>query len=385
VNSTEYQPKVLGDVVVAEQLYQPPKVEPSESPSSVRSPIPAIKRESTLVEAMGTDLVKSGGASAMSALKTSLVVASVGKTPKKEPTQSQNKRKARTPKTPKSRTFNGSPVKSNGRVRAEDAHGSLVGKSNEEKKAIVDALRETLRGEGKEVFECEHKDCFTMQVLKSEARLLISHHFGRNKAKTRAIRQPPRWCRKHYQRAAHRSDWELVKIGLILEQLRRVEGDNPGTTYEICLKKSEQDRLSKHNNDMVQASLLGKPAPIPAPAEKKAASMEVLQHIYDNFEGADKTKADCDALVLWCHFKLTNGSMKYLPDFEMIPNLSDAATEVEEKEDSDHYEEEDFDDCPPSPSPATRIGIHVASKRTFPIKASIPSSRISRSGGIKKP
>jgi hypothetical protein len=352
---------------------------------SIPSSSHLISRAPSLDEEMGASSVVLSDASSKAALTASPIKKFITRTPKKVSGQFQNRLRLRTPKTPESRAFNDSSVKSSGRVRAEDVHESLVGKSIEEKKAIVDALRESLRREGKEVFECEHKDCFTMQVLKSEARLLISHHFGRNKANTRAIRQPPRWCRKHYQRAAHKSDWELIKTDLILEQLKRIEGEDPGTTYKICLKKCEQDRLSKYNNDMVQASLLGKPAPISAPAEKKAASIQVLQHIYDNFEGANKTKAECDALVHWCHFELTKGSMRYLPDFEMIPNLPTATVKIEEEEECGYEEDDDFEDGPPSPSPAIHVLAPVSQKHKSSIKVGTPSSRITRSGGIKKP
>jgi hypothetical protein len=247
----------------------------------------------------------------------------------------------------------------------------------------VAAKREMLRAEGKKVFECEQDDCFTMQFLIGDSRLCISDAFGRNKTNTRAIQRPMRWCRKHYQRASHKLTWPLVKTSLILDQLERIEEDDPGTTYDIALSKSEVQRLSKYNNDTARGRMVLTPGSTTKNKEK--ATIPVLQHIYTNFCGTDKTKSECEDLIHWCRFEMTAGRMTHVPGFEMVPNLVTEVAEDDDLKNDGDDEDSDTTISLPSPSPVMRMRPVTALKGSSPFDAGTPSSRISRSGAIKKP
>jgi hypothetical protein len=287
------------------------------------------------------------------------------------------------PSTPKSGVSNQSPfastVRSRGRGRAEDVHEELVDKTMQEKMAIIDAKREVLRAKGEKVISCEFEEgCFTMQFLTSESRPCISDYFGRNKAKTRAIKRPVIYCRKHYQRCSNKeSVWRFIKIRLILEQIERIEEDHPNTTYDVSLKKSEMDRLSKYNNEKAAGK-----NPSGGIATKKVATIPVLKHIYVHFVGKGKTKTECEDLVNWCRTQIIDGHMEFLPTFEMVPNISIIEEDEETVETAD---DEDSDDVFISSTPTGPSRVPVTPKRSSPNKPATPGSRAPLPRGVKKP
>ncbi|KAJ5161258.1 hypothetical protein N7492_006650 [Penicillium capsulatum] len=76
-------------------------------------------------------------------------------------------------------------------------------------------------------------------------RKVVSHIFGRNKASTKLFPDPVwvHYCRKHYQRARYRADqWPFTQCDLILESLYRMEQWGGVQSFELTLRRREQDR-----------------------------------------------------------------------------------------------------------------------------------------------
>lgn len=76
-------------------------------------------------------------------------------------------------------------------------------------------------------------------------RKVVSHIFGRNKASTKLFPDAVwvHYCRKHYQRARYRADqWPFTQCDLIVESLYRMEQWNGVLSFELTLRRREQDR-----------------------------------------------------------------------------------------------------------------------------------------------
>ncbi|KAF2020913.1 hypothetical protein BU24DRAFT_469672 [Aaosphaeria arxii CBS 175.79] len=142
--------------------------------------------------------------------------------------------------------------------------------------------------------------CQTGQVTLDVARKTISHHFGRNKTCTKMIGIWPLLCRKHYQRATYKQDlWQLRKIELIIRQFFKIDEILPRITYKICLKKSEDERLSQYarlidqgnTHDQASASVQVNPR-----VKSFQAPINVLREIAD-YLGPNQDQATCVRLM----------------------------------------------------------------------------------------
>jgi hypothetical protein len=263
-----------------------------------------------------------------------------------------------------------STTKAKGRKRADDANDLTP----EEFQKRLDKMKNEVIANGGKVFTCEHFGgsavCHTLQVNTVDQRLCVSDFFGRNKSKTRGIKRPITWCRKHYQRFSYQAkSWQATKLFLISQQLERIEEDDPGTTYNISLKKSEEKRLSEANNNRAGNNT----TTIIKKAKKDEAPIPTLQHIYDSFLGKNKTKEDCEELVTWCGEELKKGTFENIPRVEMVPQFKDQVEEVDEEDADDEGEasedeDEDMTDATPTPKAMTK-----------------KASRISKKGAIQKP
>jgi hypothetical protein len=298
-----------------------------------------------------------------------------------------------------------------GRPKAEEAEGPLPQNEWEAlkafKKAEILALSPHKDGSPHEVFECEYQiigGCRTLQFDLNDSRTCVSDYFGRNKAATAKIKRPIRWCRKHYQRASFQKDtWQMNKLVLILEQLDRIEEDDAGTTYTIGIKRSELQRLSDYNNaGKKHAVSLHDLCPGEAP-------FSILQHIFDNYKGTNRTIEECKSLIKWVRGEREAGRIGNIPQFEMVPEwpieenderMLDAAADEDDDDDDDGEEEygddeDDGADSPPSPTPTPkrrRIS-HTPASRT-PMRKSLTRtstptssrvSHVSKAGAVKKP
>lgn len=83
-------------------------------------------------------------------------------------------------------------------------------------------------------------------------RKIISHVFGRNKAATKCF-PPSVWvlyCRKHYQRARYRAvQWPFTQCDLLIESLRRMEEWGGVVSFRLILRRREQERVNKVDED----------------------------------------------------------------------------------------------------------------------------------------
>jgi hypothetical protein len=279
-----------------------------------------------------------------------------------------------------------------GRPKAEEVEGPMAEDEWESLKATkkeeVLALPVQKHGNPHEVFDCEYQiagGCRTGQFDLNDSRTCVSDYFGRNKAATAKIKRPIRWCRKHYQRASFQKDtWQLNKMVLILEQLDRIEEDDAGTTYTIGIKRSELQRLSDYNNS-------GKKNPVDLQdLQPGEAPYPILQHIFDNYKGNNRTIDECKSLVNWVRGEREAGRVQHIPQFEMVPEWP---TEDEDEEMLDANHSEDEKDSSPSPSRKgrgfPRTPINRNPKRKSSTKTATPTkgrvSRISDTGSIKKP
>jgi len=280
--------------------------------------------------------------------------------------------------------------KSKGRGKTEED----LDETEDQARERIEAAKAASIAAGTETFDCEwvgpKGGCRTGQVnLKKDSRTCVSDYFGRNKSMTKNIKRQVRWCRKHYQRHAYNvPQWQTIRLSLVRLQLGRIEEDDPGTKYDIALKRSELKRLSDFNNTR------GKKGHKPFDELKKGESpIPVLQHLFNNFMGIDKSLAHCMTLVQYCEDEFLAGNIKTLPSFEMVPKIAtvgDAEDSMDEESDS----LENGTDASPSPTPAARYGSSNTPKGKFkspanrdnsPRKKGTPGSHLSRNGGIKKP
>jgi hypothetical protein len=225
---------------------------------------------------------------------------------------------------------------------------------------------------GVKTFNCECLEgCILDQYLLKDSRTCISNYFGRNKKNTMQIPNPIRYCRKHYQRAGYRKadlEWPRQKVQLIKMQLERNEAAQPGLTYNILLKKSEQQRLSDHNN--------GRGRPRTPDAKAFEAPIDILQHIYNQYVGFHRTFDECLALIDWSGSQLSKQHLPDLPLFEMVPEYPDDDREGEELKGagSDETANQEMKNSSPSPTPTLHSS---ANKVTTP-------RRITKHGAIQK-
>ena len=88
-------------------------------------------------------------------------------------------------------------------------------------------------------------------------RKVVSHIFGRNKGRTRAL--PDHlwiyWCRKHYQRLKYRAEdtesWHTRQLGLVRTQLQTFENWGQVRSWDVELRKAEKDAIAKENKQGV--------------------------------------------------------------------------------------------------------------------------------------
>ncbi|KAF2247817.1 hypothetical protein BU26DRAFT_403827, partial [Trematosphaeria pertusa] len=178
-------------------------------------------------------------------------------------------------------------------------------------------------------FECmndEHTSCKTGQYTKDLSRKVISDHFGRNKACTRLIKSWPLFCRKHYQRATYNTaKWQVRKIELILRQFDIIEGQIPGTTYNVVLKKSEEQRLntysrkftSNHGNADEAAA-----AVVPDEGKHFEAPINVLRELELDL-GPNKSIHEVKGTVNLILDMLKKEETKQVPSIEFLPELDE--------------------------------------------------------------
>lgn len=169
----------------------------------------------------------------------------------------------------------------------------------------------------------EYTKCRTGQYTKALSRKVISDHFGRNKACTRDLTDWPLFCRKHYQRATYNKElWQVRKVKLILRQFDVIENEFPGTTYDITLKKSEEDRLNEFSRKIAGGVSAEEAAAAVAPIPGKAfeAPIDVLREL-DQYIGKGKTiqnvKDAMDVILQMLQEKET----EQVPSIEFLPQL----------------------------------------------------------------
>ncbi|KAH7135396.1 hypothetical protein B0J11DRAFT_395601, partial [Dendryphion nanum] len=172
----------------------------------------------------------------------------------------------------------------------------------------------------------EFSTCQTGQYTLNLSRKVISNHFGRNKACTRAISEWPLFCRKHYQRATYKPDlWQRRKIDLIARQFEVIEAARPGTTYTISLKKSEEARLNAYAR-LTDKGLTHESAcahdTVAEQKESKSfqAPIQVLREI-DDFLGPNQTKERAGELVGMILDMLNQNECKQVPSIEWLPQI----------------------------------------------------------------
>ncbi|XPS69256.1 hypothetical protein M3J09_001534 [Ascochyta lentis] len=208
----------------------------------------------------------------------------------------------------------------------------------------------------------EYTKCRTGQYTTALSRKVISDHFGRNKACTRDLRQWPLFCRKHYQRATYNKElWQVRKVKLILRQFDVIENEFPGTTYDITLKKSEEDRLNEFSRKIAGGMSAEEAAIAVAPITGKAfeAPIDVLREL-DQYIGKgkpmQKAKDAMDVILQMLQEKET----EQVPSIEFLPQLPGKTPT-------------------PKKSPAKALAVKSPSKS--PSKANV---RTSARGAIKK-
>lgn len=170
----------------------------------------------------------------------------------------------------------------------------------------------------------EYTKCRTGQYSKTLSRKVISDHFGRNKACTRDLTDWPLFCRKHYQRATYNKElWQVRKVKLILRQFDVIEAEFPGTTYDITLKKSEEDRLNEFSRKIAGGMSAEDAAAAVASIPGKAfeAPIDVLREL-DQYIGKDKTMQNAkDAMDVVLQM-LQEKETDQVPSIEFLPKLT---------------------------------------------------------------
>ncbi|KAH6633281.1 hypothetical protein C7974DRAFT_309058 [Boeremia exigua] len=169
----------------------------------------------------------------------------------------------------------------------------------------------------------EYSKCRTGQYTLALSRKVISDHFGRNKACTRDLTDWPLFCRKHYQRATYNKElWQIRKVKLILRQFDVIEAEFPGTTYDITLKKSEEDRLNEYSRKVAGGMSSEAAAAAVAPVTGKAfeAPIDVLREL-DQYIGKNKAEQNAkDAMDVILQM-LQGHETDQVPSIEFLPKL----------------------------------------------------------------
>jgi hypothetical protein len=169
----------------------------------------------------------------------------------------------------------------------------------------------------------EYSKCRTGQYTLALSRKVISDHFGRNKACTRDLTDWPLFCRKHYQRATYNKElWQVRKVKLILRQFDVIEAEFPGTTYDIALKKSEEDRINEFSRKIAQSMSEEDAAAAVAPVAGKAfeAPIDVLREL-DQYIGKGKTISEVKDAMDVISQMLQEKETEAVPAIEFLPQL----------------------------------------------------------------
>jgi hypothetical protein len=169
----------------------------------------------------------------------------------------------------------------------------------------------------------EYSKCRTGQYTLALSRKVISDHFGRNKACTRDLTDWPLFCRKHYQRATYNKElWQVRKVKLILRQFDVIEAEFPGTTYDITLKKSEEDRINEFSRKIAQGMSAEDAAAAVAPAAGKAfeAPIDVLREL-DQYIGKGKTMSEAKDAMDVISQMFQEKETEAVPAIEFLPQL----------------------------------------------------------------
>ncbi|KAF3037798.1 hypothetical protein E8E12_005351 [Didymella heteroderae] len=169
----------------------------------------------------------------------------------------------------------------------------------------------------------EYSKCRTGQYTLALSRKVISDHFGRNKACTRDLTDWPLFCRKHYQRATYNKGlWQFRKVKLILRQFDVIEAEFPGTTYDITLKKSEEDRINEFSRKIAQGMSSEDAATAVAPVAGKAfeAPIDVLREL-DQYIGKGKTLSEVKDTMDVISQMLQGNETEAVPAIEFLPQL----------------------------------------------------------------
>lgn len=120
------------------------------------------------------------------------------------------------------------------------------------------------------IYQCEFIDPCKMTPSPDgmHHRKVVSHVFGRNKKSTKQFPEHVwvHYCRKHYQRARYRADqWPFTQCDLILESLRRMEEWGGVESFNLTLRRREQQRIDLQ----VEPNELAGPASYPTPTSSK--------------------------------------------------------------------------------------------------------------------
>ncbi|KAF2092141.1 hypothetical protein K490DRAFT_61587 [Saccharata proteae CBS 121410] len=173
-------------------------------------------------------------------------------------------------------------------------------------------------------FDCAmDRNCDLGQYKLSESRKVVSDFFGRNKWQTRHVSEHYwlRMCRKHYQRTAYRDNYEFNKLILIGKQLNRILEQKPDLKFSIGLKSSEKIRLDSHYASLSRdGQLFNASDPAVLVEEPNKAPLASLHAILAHC-GPKKTPAECVTLLEFIEGMFANGSVKHVPNFELIPEF----------------------------------------------------------------
>ena len=126
-------------------------------------------------------------------------------------------------------------------------------------------------------------------------RKVVSHIFGRNKGRTRAL--PDHlwiyWCRKHYQRLKYRAEdtesWHTRQLGLVRTQLQTFENWGQVRSWDIDLRKAEnlgRCHFLDHCVAIVQCVILN-----------QCGRLELLAWLHKMAKTASKAEVDAAAQV----------------------------------------------------------------------------------------
>ncbi|OQE30064.1 hypothetical protein PENSTE_c002G00037 [Penicillium steckii] len=110
---------------------------------------------------------------------------------------------------------------------------------------------------------------------KTHYRKIISHIFGRNKSATKVFPQEVwvHYCRKHYQRARYRAgEWPFTQCNLLEESLIRMEQWGGVESFELILRRREQERIHGTDNQDDSGTDHGQTSQIPARPACKSTS-----------------------------------------------------------------------------------------------------------------